>query len=99
MKNDKDAAVTYIFDGVVATGGLAINESHDPKTWHFIEASAQLDPDIEGLGVLKVKVSLPIAKASLDDKTFPQLQQQLLEWLPQAIREESLKEWFENQLP
>ena len=94
MKNEKDIKPEHSFYGIATPPGV---RGFDTPKYSYLKGSTYFDPEIKGLGVLSIEVSLPLNSKNLSEQTVQQLQQQMLSWLAQAIREESLKEWFESQ--
>ncbi|MGH8762469.1 MAG: hypothetical protein ACREUR_04465 [Nitrosospira sp.] len=93
MENDKQVAVLSGLKGVSVTGGSMLSTS----IYFNIKGDMHYDPEIEGLGVLSIDFTLPVSKEFLVGKDISQLQELFSGWLIQAVREESLREWFEMQ--
>ena len=92
MEDEKKIAPTYAFNAISASSAVM----PEVPAYCFMSGSVDYDPQITGLGVLSIEVRLPVSRKSLSEQSVAQLQQHLLEWLPQAIREESLREWFKK---
>jgi hypothetical protein len=66
------------------------------KLHSYVEGKVIFDMKIEGMGAMQINVKLPISQEDLAALTYQQVQSRLLSWLDRAIREESLREWFES---
>ncbi|SFU65920.1 hypothetical protein [Nitrosospira multiformis] len=94
VKNEKNVKPRHSFHAVQSKSSVP---GFDTPKYSYLVGSTSYDPEIKGLGVLSFDVTLPLRGKNLSDKTVRQLQQQMLSWLEKAIREESLREWFESQ--
>lgn len=97
VRNLTNTSTQYFFKGVVVKNRISLNETHNPNPWYFAEAAVHINTDIDGLGPLEIKFSIPISKSSLDALSVQQIEKALLQLLPQTIQEQPLHLWIEKQ--